>query len=274
MNAVGESNQCRIEGRARRRRFGAFTLVELLVVIAIIAILAAMLLPALARAKAKAHKIHCVSNLKQVTLAIGLFAADHQDRMPFLTLADGTTPADGTLSPDVANRYVEDHGLIRAALAYHLKPFLAHDRTLVGPGGARSLVMECPSFLKNPQYVLRALEAEDPNANRRMYRLRRYVDGSELWSHTGPNLGSLKDPAGTGAVADLDRMFPGGPAGIQDATFQQLPDAPVHGSTRNYGFFDGHVSTVGAGDTDDLAHFRETVSGSPFPRNGWLNDQF
>lgn len=60
----------------------AFTLIELLVVIAIIAILAAMLLPALAAAKAKAHRIQCTSQMKQLGVGFSLFANDQEDRFP------------------------------------------------------------------------------------------------------------------------------------------------------------------------------------------------
>ena len=80
----------------RRSGGTGFTLIELLVVIAIIAGLAGLLLPALSRAKARAVQLKCLSNLKQLNLAMELYCLDNRDTTPDKTRCPARTFGGGT----------------------------------------------------------------------------------------------------------------------------------------------------------------------------------
>jgi len=108
-----QKTQFSIAAREARARRAAFTLIELLVVIAIIAILAALLLPALAKAKEKAKAINCISNLKQLGLALHFYADDNNGFVPRGSNSQDGRPFWYFLTPHVGGRATNDFDKVK-----------------------------------------------------------------------------------------------------------------------------------------------------------------
>ena len=196
------------------RRQDAFTLIELLVVIAIIAILAALLLPALAKAKEKGKQTYCLSSTHQQALAVHMYASDNNDFLPPVAYLDAN--GNETNWPGLLNPYLQ-------SIKIHLCPSDEKAKT-------NSYGMSEAVFVD--------LTDDDPPPLRQLNSIHRPTDTVMMG-----DLGT-EDDFQTARPDTIKMVAPDGD--INDA--KDARPSTRHSSRCDLGFMDGHSSAMKLGD--------------------------
>ena len=221
-------------GYGKRRSSTYFTLIELLVVIAIIAILAAMLLPALNKARAKASSISCMSNLKQFTLSEGMYQGEFSDYI--------APPNDNT-------RIYAPH---LYTSNYHWDYYFGRYYLGMGVNEEGNAIPKTWKVLRCPADTRKYLSSS-PRSYSIIYK---YTDITS--THAGLRTAKIKAPSKCIFIAENDSMkyrvnqgakskdaTCGGSGGTGETVFWSSDDMGWnHGSKTNMLMLDGHADTV------------------------------
>lgn len=248
---------------APRPALRAFTLIELLTVIAIIGVLAAIIVPVVGRTRVSASRTTMTSNLRQIGVSMGLFAADNRNLMPGLYVA-GTDAgglnhsfALGTGQSAYAN-YSGSGTEPRASLQSieQLGRYLTRSAvTIDGAGKLYCSLLESPAFAsQRPSGVFPTsvelgvtVMADDGSL---VYPFGTKTKGKEKGSMRYSQLSASFNPSKRWMVIEIDKTTPKevDPTLTNASWYGALPDKPVHGGAWLALMYDGSVTSLSPGD--------------------------